>query len=191
VVQCPHHLHLSPQVRGGAAGSPCSGPSCTGAWPGGGCGCCGSAGCRGGGRLVGSGPLGAMIWCLGPRLHAGAPVGCSKLHKQEQQHGAHAIYSQAQHRTLSGSSLYGWACLLAHMHASLQATAAPQAPAPTRRVLTTLTAYRVSSPVLRQSLTLPKLPRPSVSTTMYCSAGQGGTGQRRAGQGGARQRNFS
>lgn len=45
----------------------------------------------------------------------------------------------------------------------------------TSLVETTLTAHSVSFPVLRHSRTLPKLPRPSVSTTMYCG-GQDGTG---------------
>ena len=49
VVECPHHLHLSTQVRGGAAARPCSSPGSAGARPGGcccgGCGGSGSAGC--------------------------------------------------------------------------------------------------------------------------------------------------
>ena len=42
----------------------------------------------------------------------------------------------------------------------------------TSLVDTTLTAHSMSLPVFRHSLTLPKEPRPSVSTTMYCGAGQ-------------------
>ena len=42
----------------------------------------------------------------------------------------------------------------------------------TSLVDTTLTAHSMSLPVLRHSFTLPKEPRPSVSTTMYCGAGQ-------------------
>lgn len=144
MVQRPHDLHLPPQVGGGGARV--------------------SAAAR---RQRAAQP------CAQPALVGGAQLRRRGARGDRGRGASAAPYNGSAQLGPTGGSLRsrgGAAARCWDVCRQGRLAGAPARPL-TRRVFTTLTAYSMSSPVFRHSLTLPKLPRPSVSITMYCTAG--------------------